>query len=612
MKDNRPHNINSENQKSEIRNQKIWQTVAYIAGAFSIIICILLIANYLQMKKVDPIEQHTLNLLIERLNENPDDEALREEIRTFDYISRKAYFTNTWQVRTGGYLLLIGIATVIISLQIISLKKKKEPLISDQKPESIILNQKKSRFWISVGGVVIVASALIAAFLTHSELEDKFTQKATLKDIQVVENEENITEDQDIDFAEEEITDTNVVDSSTTEKEVEIVKYKAASWSEIKHNFPSFRGPGGNGIAFQKNIPTKWDGATGQNIKWKLKIPLHGYSSPIVWGTKVFITGADENNRELYCIDINSGKILWTAKAKDIQGSPGKSPKTTDDTGLSAPTPTTDGTHVYAIFGNGDIIAVDMDGKQVWAKNLGMPVNHYGHSSSLIMHEDKLIVQYDQRKSSKVIALSGENGELIWSTERKVKISWASPVVINTGSKDEIILISDPLVSSYNPNTGKENWKVDCMTGEVGPSVAYANGIVFAMNEYASLVAIDVKTQEILWEDNEYLSEVPSPVAYEDFVIIPTAYGVVVCYDAKNGEMLWEQEFDNGFYSSPILVEGKVYMLDRKGIMHIFKASRTFELVSEAPLGVKSDCTPAFANGKILIRADEYLFCIGK
>jgi len=603
-------NQETRNEKQVTSNQQPWLSIAYISGVFSLIICTLLIANYLQMQKVDPIEQNTLNALIERLNENPEDEALREEIRTFDYVSRKAYFTNTWQVRTGGYILLIGIALVIISLQFISLNKKKEPYVSDQKPESIFLNQKKSRLWISIGGIALVVAALIAAFLTHSELENKFAQTA-LVDKNIVEEETIESQNQETKAVEEEIIDSTLVDSTTTDIEIQDKKYKAAGWSEIKNNFASFRGPGGNGIAYQKNVPTQWDGPTSQNIKWKLKIPLHGYSSPIVWGDKVFITGANESTRELYGIDINSGKIIWTAKAEKIQGTP-KSPETTDDTGLAAPSPTTDGTHIYAIFGNGDIIAVDMDGKQVWAKNLGLPVNHYGHSSSLIMHEDKLIIQYDQRKNSKLIALSGESGDLIWTTERPVKISWASPVLVNTGNRYEIILSSDPFVASYDAITGKELWKVNCLSGEVGPSVAYGNGIVFAMNEYASLVAIDVKTQAKLWEDNEYLSEVPSPIAYQDFVIIPTAYGVVVCYDAKSGELLWEHEFDNGFYSSPILVEGKVYMLDRKGIMHIFKASRTFELISEPAIGIKSDCTPAFANGKVLIRADEFLFCIGK
>jgi outer membrane protein assembly factor BamB len=132
MKDNRQ---NTESKRNQVRNLKMWQSIAYIAGAFSFIICVLLIANYLQMKKVDPIEQKALNTLIERLNENPEDEELREEIRTFDYISRKAYFTNTWQVRTGGYLLLIGIALVVISMQAISLNRKKQPDISTENPK---------------------------------------------------------------------------------------------------------------------------------------------------------------------------------------------------------------------------------------------------------------------------------------------------------------------------------------------------------------------------------------------------------------------------------------------------------------------------------------------
>ena len=560
------------------------------------------------MKKVDPIEQNTLNALIERLNDNPQDEALREEIRTFDHVSRKAYFTNTWQVRIGGYLLLIGIAVVVISLQIISLNKKKAVVISDEKPENIILHNKNARFWMMTGGIVIVAAALIAAYLSNSELENQFTQAAGRSTDRDEKGEQMFTEKQD-ELPKPE-SDSVILD--TMNEIIMNEKYTFPSWALIKQNFPSFRGPGSNGISYQKNIPVQWDGPGNQNIKWKLKIPLQGYSSPIVWDDKVFITAASNNNRELYCIDKNSGKILWTSRAENIPGSPPKSPETSDDTGLAAPTPTTDGTHIYAIFGNGDIIAVDLNGKLKWSKNLGMPVNHYGHSSSLVMFENKLIVQYDQRRSAKLMALSAEDGSIIWSTERKVNISWASPIVVHTGNRNEIILSSDPYVASYDPQNGKELWKVECMSGEVGPSAAYANGIVFAMNEYASLVAIDVKTQKILWEDNEYLSEVPSPLAFDDMVIIPTVYGIVVCYDAKSGDLLWEHEFDNGFYSSPIKVDGKIYLLDRKGTMQIIKASGKFELIAEPKLGERSDCTPAFADGHIYIRAGDLLYCIGK
>jgi glucose dehydrogenase len=212
-----------------------------------------------------------------------------------------------------------------------------------------------------------------------------------------------------------------------------------------------------------------------------------------------------------------------------------------------------------------------------------------------------------------VLALSSATGDEVWSTPRKVKISWSSPILVNTGSRSELMLIADPSVASYDPATGKQLWSIDCMSGEVGPSLAYADGVVFALNEYASLIAIKAgDTPEKLWEDSEYLSDVPSPVATEKYLFVVTSYGTVVCCDSKNGTKYWTKDFENGFYSSPIIAEGKIYLMDKQGVMRIFNADKTFISVGEAKLGEKSVCTPAFANGRIYIRGDKNLYCIGK
>ena len=254
-----------------------------------------------------------------------------------------------------------------------------------------------------------------------------------------------------------------------------------------------------------------------------------------------------------------------------------------------------------------------MQGKQVWAKNLGVPQNHYGHSSSLLVYGDKVIVEYDHGKGAKVMALSSKTGDEVWSTPRAVKISWASPVIIHRGNQAEIVLIADPSIAGYDVQTGKELWKIDCIYGEVGPSVAYADGIVFGLNEYASLVAISGgNNPKVLWEDFDYLSDVPSPVATKDLLFVVTSYGVVVCHNAKTGEKYWEHEFDNGFYASPILVEDKIYLIDRDGIMHIYKASKEFELIGEPAVGEGVVSSPAFADGQVFVRTEEHLFCIGK
>ena len=621
----------------KLSNIKSWTRAAQIAGAFAFVISILLIVNYVQYKRIDPVETELINNLITRLNQNPDDFQLREEIRALDLLSRKAYFTNQWQVRTGGYLLLISIAILVIAMQIIKGNSGKEITIGDK--ENNFIEKKNARKWISIGGTIIVFTALTFAFLTHNDLSkipisEELTEKlAENVNIAETDNDIIITEQKNVNIEEpeaeqikpnnteiaesKEVIPKKVVEEKTIKKKIKPITNKSISEypteKEIENNHPAFRGSGGNGISYHKNIPTIWNGTTGDNILWKLKIPLHGFNSPIVWGDKVFVSGAVDDKREVYCIDGNTGVILWTFDVKNIPGSPAKLPQVTDDTGLAAPTLTTDGRRVYAIFGNGDLVAIDMKGEQVWARNLGDPGNHYGHSSSLMLFQNILILQYDTKKSPKLLGLSTKSGETLWSTDRKVRISWASPIVVVTGNKTEIIIASDPIVASYNPLTGKENWQVDCIFGEVGPSPAYADGIVFAVNEYAKLVAIKIgPTPEIIWENDEYLSDVPSPVATKELLFMATSYGAVVCYDAKTGEKYWEQEFDNGFYSSPILADGKIYLMDMEGIMHIFKAENEYEQISESPIGEKGMTTPAFADGKIYVRGNDYLYCIGR
>jgi outer membrane protein assembly factor BamB len=286
--------------------------------------------------------------------------------------------------------------------------------------------------------------------------------------------------------------------------------------------------------------------------------------------------------------------------------------KPTADTGYAAPTVVTDGRYVYAIFATGDLVCVDLKGKRLWAKNMGIPDNHYGHSSSLMLLKNLLFIQFDTNKAGKVMALNALSGETAWETNRTSKISWASPILADQGDHFELVLASSPLVAGYDPASGKELWSLECLMGEVGPSPAFHNGVIYAANEYANLVAIKPGNEElVVWETNEYLPEVASPVAVNGLLFVGTSYGVIVCYDTSNGEILWEYECDQGIYSSPVIAEDKVYFLDMDGIMHIFNADKTLKLIGEPELGEGAVSTPAFSNGKIFLRGYDHLYCIG-
>ena len=604
---------------------KFWSSIAIISGIFTFIICFLIIANYFQINRLDPVNTEVINSLIDRLNTNSADEQLENEIRELDLLARKAYFTNRWQIKNGGYLLLIFSSILIIALQVLKYNEKISPILIDENEKTAI--KEKARKWILSGGVLIAISALFVSYISYEKLGKKFESEAVSAniEIQTVEIHKPELQVQKIEetFRQKELpkeatkgekVENVVLKEERENKPVEIEhKRKEISFAEIEKNFPNFRGPKGLGISYHKNIPTNWDGTDGTNILWKAAIPLQGYNSPIVWGKYVFLAGANSLNRQIFCFEVSSGKLLWTYDVKGISGSPAKSPKVTNDTGHSAPTLATDGKMVYAIFANGDVVALNYNGTKIWNKNLGVPDNHYGHSSSLLVCDEKIIVQFDHKKEASIMALSAKSGDIVWSTERDVRVSWASPVLAENNSKIEIILLSEPYLASYDLSTGNELWKIDCMTGEVGPLVAYLDGVVYALNEYASLVAVDITGEpKILWEDYDYLSDVPSPIAYKNYLFVATSYGAVACYDAKTGKKFWEHEFNNGFYSSPILVENKIYLIDILGVTHIFSADKEFKIIAEPKLGEKVVSTPAFANGKIFIRTDKNLYCIGE
>ncbi|MGM0620858.1 MAG: PQQ-binding-like beta-propeller repeat protein [Bacteroidota bacterium] len=610
---------------------KLAQNVALIAGVFCMAVALLLLLNFWQVSQSDPIESKALEALVERLNQEPNNNELKEEIRNFDLLARKAYFNSQWQVKTGAYLLLFGAIVLAVALRYFySLKSKIE------EPEKVLENEIVSRIIaqkgiIIVGGVVFVL-AVIASFATVNYLDHYDVETGAVAE-SVTTLDEGI-EVVDVDQAQEETAQQPVAEESEapetetsteqpaaeeettaqqpeTESQTETAVAASLTLDQLKDNHNSFRGPLGQGVIYHENIPVEWDGASGTNILWESPIPKHGYNSPVVWGDKVFIAGADDESREVYCYNANTGELLWTGVANNIQGSPSSMPRVTEDTGLAAPTVTTDGKRVFAIFGTGDVIAFDMDGNRVWAKNLGVPDNHYGHSSSLITWDNKLFIQLDTNNGGRLLAVNTATGDPVWDTKRDANISWASPVLAEVDGKYQIILTAVPIVAGYDVESGDELWAVDCMMGEVGPSVGYSDGIVHAANEYATMVAIDIKTQEILWEDNMYLPEASSPLAHDGLLIICTSYGVMACYDAKSGEMYWEHDVGTTFYSSPMYADGKLFMMDNAGVMRVYEYGKEMNLISENELGETFGTSPAFAEGRIYIRGDENLYCIG-
>jgi outer membrane protein assembly factor BamB len=609
---------------------KISLNTAYISGIFAALVAILLIINWLQFKTFKPLETKSMEALVERLKNEPGNEDLKKEVRDLDLLARKAFFTNQWQINTGRYLLLFGGIIFIVSLRyyqsLIFKRRKPEKQSADEEKK-----MKTSLRWIAAGGGLLFLIAFLSSFAIRDQLKLYKTgdtgsaiadeNQQNIEVINVTEasdssrkGESNVVTDEQVPVAvKEETTETGEKVQPLQAKDQIVTAAGFPSFAEIKANSNGFRGPLGQGVSYARNVPVDWDGATGKNILWKTEVSKPGVNSPVIWKDKLFIAGADPEGRMVYCIDRNTGSILWQKEVKNIPGTPTAIPKATEDAGFSAPTVTTDGIRVYAIFANGDIAAFTYSGNLVWGRNLGLPENHYGYANSPIVWNNKVIIQFDSNKGGRVLALNSKTGETVWDTPRNVKISWASPILADINGKIQLILSADPLVAGYDPESGKELWSIECIMGEVGSSPAFWDGLVYAANEYARLVAVKPgPSPSIVWENDEYLPEAPSPVASEGLLVLATTYGVLVCYDAKTGAKYWEREFSQGFYSSPVIAENKIYVTDLSGKTHILKLSKTADLIGEPQLAERVYATPAFSEGRIYIRGEKYLYGIGQ
>ena len=598
----------------------ILRNIAIVSAVYIVTFSIMLVTNYFQVRNVTPLQTEIVETLKQLNDENANNTELQEQIRQLDLLARKAYFVRLDHLMNGIYILLGILVIFIVCVRLYYAKSKNIPDKDIDPIDEWAIKSKARKYivWVASGTAII---ALLFALLSSPYLnttESKNEQNKIMADVQTPESEpqqkmfDDIKETKDTN----EVIDENKIDKipeESAEIKADTIKevdepIKEIPVSKVTHN--AFRGNNSNGISSAKGLPVKWDLKAGTNIAWKQDIPRKGYSSPIINGNKVFFSGADEQARELFCYDLTTGEKLWTLTATNIPGSPSQVPKTTEDTGLAASTVATNGKQVCAIFATGDIICTDTDGNQLWVKNIGVPDNHYGYASSLLIFGNFLLVQYDNQNSPKVVALDISTGAERWSKSRKEKVTWSSPIIAYVNNSPQLVLMGNPAITAYNPNNGEELWRVECLTGEVGSSACSSDGIIFGASEYAKLVAINATDGSILWESDDFLPEVSSPVATKDNLYLATSYGVVASYDTQTGELRKEHDLGTEFYSSPIIAEGKIYLFSNNGKMYIFSANNDFNLIGSFETGEKTFATPAFTDGKIVVRTEKSIYCV--
>ena len=390
--------------------------------------------------------------------------------------------------------------------------------------------------------------------------------------------------------------------------------------AEFQANWPRFRGPDGGGISPHANAPLTCDVKTGANIAWTVAVPAPGYSSPVVWGDRVFLTGGDDSKREVMCFDVKSGKLLWESAVPKTAGSPETPPEVPEQCGMAAATPATDGRRVYAMFANGDLAAFDFDGKLAWSKFLAAPKNPYGHAASLLTWQDRVIVQFDQGESedklSKLYAFDGATGAIVWQQPRPVGASWATPITFDAAGKSQILTLAVPFAIAYSAKDGAEIWRADCLDGEVTPSPIFAGGALFVVSPSNKLQAIrpdgegDVTSTHIGWGAEDNIPDVTSPVSNGELVFVIDSGGILTCYDAKDGKKQWDHDFKEECHASPSIAGNHLYLITQKGALIVVEAERQYQELGRSALGEQVFASPAFAQNRIFIRGLKHLICL--
>lgn len=564
-----------------------WQPATLWTGVLCSIlamaVCGILAGKIMLGQLSDPANDPRLESLRTALAAQPKDAALKDQIRLVDQELRQRYFTRQAFITRGQWLMGGFLGAALASFAAAGYLSRPRPM-PGKSPDLNKLQRRAAalgRLSVASIAVAMALSAGTLVWLSH-------------------------------------VSQANAGGGSGASAAVDTPLPDA---KEYAANWPRFRGPEGSGIAAGGEYPEKWDGASGENIAWKTPIPLDGKNSPIVWGKRVFLSGADEKRREVYCYDADSGQLLWQ-RGVDPPRPSAKAPEVTTDTGYAAPTLATDGVRVYAIFANGDLAAFDFEGKQIWAKNIGPLDVEYGYASSLLTLGKKLIVLADQKgdlKQSAIIALDGFTGRQVWRTPRGALESWTTPIFIRGAGRDQIITAATPHVVAYDPDAGRELWRADCVAKDAVPSPVFTGSMVMAVNVGGSLAAIkpdgegDVTATHVAWKFEDNLPDICSPLTDGTYIFMTTSGGKLTCVDAITGAKLWEQQLeDDSFQASPSMVGDKLYLLAESGNMVIVAADKEYRLLGKSPLGEKTHACPAFANGRIFIRGQKNLYAIGK
>ncbi len=634
------------------------RNTARVALAAAIVVLALMVANAVASRREDPAKATVLIALQHDLTLHPGDEALRARVRSEDKRVRQDYLRHRDFAVRGAWLLLTLIVVFLIASDIV---RRLRPEAPTPRPDAATRARQSAeatfRAVVGVGGVLAGTLATLTVLARHDSLAEyaRAAQRAPKHAANAPGQPSGsgpsagpsgalpmaAATGQGAGAAVAQPVGGTLAGPGTQlvpmptepagtkagaappadpgllkKPPVSIRASLAPGWAE---NWPRFRGPEGTGIAPDRKPPTAWDGARGEGVLWKTAVPLPGKNSPIVWGKRVFLSGADASKREVYAFDLDTGALVWRTAVPIPAGV--AVPKVQADTGYAPSTLATDGARVCAIFVTGDVACLDMNGKLLWTRNLGPIENPYGHATSLAIFGSGLIVQLDQGHGddgkSALLALDLVSGKTVWQIKRDMGSSWSTPIIINAGGQEQIVTTANPRVVAYDPHNGSELWRAEVLGGEVAISPVFGSGYVLVANQGSNSAAIrpdgkgDVTKSAVAWTAGDGLPDIVSPLVFDDLMLLVATEGWLTCVDIKTGKPVWDGDIAETVRSSPVLAGGRIYLTAVNGTTFILDPGRSFKVLAKRPLGEDVNATPAYVGSRIVIRGEKHLYCIG-
>ena len=415
-------------------------------------------------------------------------------------------------------------------------------------------------------------------------------------------------------------------------------------------NWPTWRGPDATGSAKNGNPPITW--SETENIKWKVKVPGEGLSSPVVWEDKIFFLTAVKTDKpipatannqagggsgrrrmsqlptavykfDIVCMDRKNGAILWHKTVREEF--PHEGHQSTNS--FASYSPVTDGKYVWAGFGSRGVHCYDVNGNHVWDRDLGKmsTANGFGEGSSPALAGNALIVIMDHDGSSFIYALDKKNGTTLWKKARDEGTSWSTPLPVEVDGNIQVIVNASNFVRSYDVKTGKLLWQCSGQTRNAIPSPVTGFGKVFVTSGFrgSTLHAIELGrtgnlsgSDAIKWQVNEGTPYVPSPLLHGDKIYVCSVNRPIVsCYQADNGKANFTGQSLEGMgdiYASPVGVADRVYFVGRNGTTSVIKSSNEFEFLATNKLNDNFDATPAIVGDELYLKGHKNLYCIAK